>query len=333
MRTAGFRGALRPAARALGWISMSLLAIMLVSGAAQARLRLAASIPDLASIASSVGGDQVEAFALARPNTDVHRVEVLPSYMVRVAKADLYLKVGMGLDLWADAIIDGSRNARLQVLDCSVGIVPLEKPVGKVDAAMGDVHPDGNPHYWLDPQNGAIAARRIGEALARLDPAHADDFARRAEAFAKEAEEAAAAGRDETKRLASRSLLTYHSSWAYFAHAFDLSIEGSIEPVPGIPPTGKHLQDLVEIVRERKVPVLIQEPYFSDEAGRFLSRQTPLRVIRVAASCASAEPGAYLDHIREVLRLLAGSGGDSGALVPSRSGNEAGIEGEASWKR
>src|SRR4249920_2504412 len=116
------------------------LALAAGPGDAAAKIRVAASITDLGSIASSVGGDQVEVFAVARPNSDVHRVEVLPSYMVQVSRANLYLKVGLGLDQWADGIIDGSRNARLRVLDCSIGIVPLEKPT-QVSAAMGDVHP------------------------------------------------------------------------------------------------------------------------------------------------------------------------------------------------
>src|SRR5262245_16279247 len=142
---------------------------------ALAKLRVAASTNDLASIAASVGGDQVEAFAIARPTADVHRVEVLPSSMVKVARADLYLKVGLGLDGWADAIVAGSRNARLRVVDCSRDVAVLEKPAGRVTAAQGDVHPDGNPHYWLDPANGAVVARNVAAALAQADPAHAAD--------------------------------------------------------------------------------------------------------------------------------------------------------------
>ena len=126
-------------------LAAGLALFALVPGAAAARLRVAASITDLASIANSVGGDQVEVIAIARPGADVHRVEVLPSYMVQVSRADLYLKVGLGLDQWADGIIDGSRNAKLKVLDCGAGITPLDKPTS-VNASMGDVHPFGNPH-------------------------------------------------------------------------------------------------------------------------------------------------------------------------------------------
>lgn len=293
-------------------LAASLALLALVPGDAAARIRVVASITDLASIASSVGGDQVEAFAIARPNTDVHRVEVLPSYMVQVARAHLYLKVGLGLDKWADGIIDGSRNARLRVLDCSRDITALEKPT-QVNASMGDVHPFGNPHYWLDPRNGAIVAREIAAELSRLDPAHADAYAARAETFAKEAAACHARGQQMLASLPARTLFTYHSSWVYFGHAFGLDIVGTAEPVPGIPPTAKHLAELVRIAKERKVPLLLQETYFSDDAGKFLARQIGLRMVKVAPSCESPQAGSYLAHIEEVARLLSGASVAPGA--------------------
>jgi zinc/manganese transport system substrate-binding protein len=269
-----------------------------------------ASTNDLASIAASVGGDRVQVAAIARPNADVHRVELLPSYMVRVSRAQLYLKVGLGLDLWADGIIAGSRNARLQVADCSQGVRILERPTGRVDASMGDVHPHGNPHYWLDPANGAVVGRTVAEALAAVDPAHAGEYRARAEAFAREAEAARAHGRQAAAALPARSLLTYHRSWSYFADAFGLEVAATVEPFPGIPPTAKHLAGLVELVRGRGVKVLVQEPYFSAEAGKFLAREAGVRVLVRSASCDRPEAGRYLAHIEGVLRdLSAGAPG------------------------
>ncbi len=284
-----------------------LLALALGTTPAAARLRVAASITDLGSIAASVGGDQVEVLSIARPNADVHHVEVLPSYMVQVARAQLYLKVGLGLDQWADGIIDGSRNARLQVLDCSADITPLDRPT-QLTAAMGDVHPFGNPHYWLDPRNGGIVAREVAEALGRLDPPHAGAYLARADSLARAAATCHARVRSRLSGLPAKTLFTYHSSWVYFAQAFGLEIAGTAEPVPGIPPTGKHLAELVRIGRERKVPVLLQETYFSDDAGKFLARETGLRVVKVAPSCDDVRPGSYLAHIEQVADQLAAGG-------------------------
>lgn len=280
------------------------LALLLSPGAAHAKLRVVASTNDLASIAANVGGERIEVSSIARPGADVHRVEVLPSYMVRVARADVYLKVGLGLDRWADGIIDGSRNAGLEIVDCSAGVAVLEKPSGRVTAAMGDVHPDGNPHYWLDPRNGGIVARTIATALAQADPAGAAEYRERAEAFAAACERAWQDGRTAAERLPSRLLITYHRSWSYFAEAFGLEVVETVEPVPGIPPTARQLAGLVEIVRRREVPVLIQEPYFSTDAGRFLERQTRLRTVVASPSCEGPGPDAYLGHFAALMRAL-----------------------------
>jgi zinc/manganese transport system substrate-binding protein len=295
----------------------ALAAALLLPQAASAKVRVAASINDLASIASSVGGDRVEVFAIARPTADAHRIEALPSYMVRVSRADVYLKVGLGLDRWADAIIDGSRNSRLRIVDCSQGIEVLEKPSGRVDASMGDVHPDGNPHYWLDPRNGAVLARTIAAALAAVDPGHADEYRESAEAFARQAEEAHREDLRLASELPNRALFTYHRSWSYFGNAFGLAILGTVEPVPGIPPTGKHLASLVQIAKSRGVPVLLQEPYFSGEAGRFLARESGVRAVVASPSCDSPRAGSYLEHIRRVLEAVA-SAQPMGALEADR---------------
>jgi zinc/manganese transport system substrate-binding protein len=278
-----------------------------VAGAA--KVKVVASTNDLASIAASVGGDQVEVNAIARPGSDAHRVEVLPSYMVRVAKADLYLKVGLGLDQWAEAIIDGSRNSRLAIVDCSQGIEVRDKPAGKIDASMGDVHPAGNPHYWLDPRNGGIIARTVAAALARADPARAGAYETRAAAFATACDSTYAQSQTRLAGLASRTLVTYHDSWVYFAGAFDLEIVGRVEPKPGIPPTGRHLDDLVGVIRARQVRVLVQEPYFSGEAAAFLGRATGIRTVKVSPSADGTDPGRYLAHIESIAGAIRGPEG------------------------
>lgn len=296
---------MRLALRITATLCLAVLAA-LVPNRAGAKVKVVASITDLASIASTVGGDQVEVNVIAKPTADVHRIEALPSYMVRVSRADLYLKVGLGLDQWADALIDGSRNDRLTVLDCSQDVTVLDKPT-RVDASMGDVHPFGNPHYWLDPRNGAAVARQIAQALGRLDAAHAADFASRAEAFAGQAEEMARRCAQVGAGLPNRRIVTYHASWVYFAATCGLETVATVEPVPGIPPTASHLQHLVDLIHDQGVPVVLYEPYFSEDAGEFLTRQTGVRIARVAPSCDGIEAGHYLAHFDALLAGLAGT--------------------------
>ena len=289
------------------WIPFLFAAAALMAPAAShAKLNVAASTTDLASIAASVGGDQVEVFAIARPGSDPHRIEALPSYMVKVSRAKLYLKVGLGLDQWADAIVDGSRNSSVQIVDCSRDVHVLEKPIGKVDASMGDVHPDGNPHYWLDPRNGAVVANNIADALAKADPGNAEKYHARAEAFGKDAQAAWERNAEAAKKLGAHEIFTYHRSWSYFADAFGFDVVNTVEPVPGIPPTAKHLAELVDQAKARKVGLLIQEPYFASDGGKFLQREAGVRPVVEAASCDAPTAGSYLQHFDALLAALAG---------------------------
>lgn len=293
-----------------GWLPAVLLPVLcclvLSEARADGKIRIVASTNDLASIAAAVGGDRVEVTAICRPTADPHRVEVLPSYMVRVAKATLYLKVGLGLDQWAEGIIDGSHNGKLTVVDCSAGVSVLEKPAGKVDASMGDVHPDGNPHYWLNPANGGVVAKTIAAALGRVDPAGAAGFDARATEFGKAATAMAAKCAATGAALTSRSIITYHKSWSYFVASCGLEVVSTIEPIPGIPPTGRHLKELVDLIPAQKVVLVLAEPYFSEDAGKFLARETGVRVATVSSSCAAATAPSYLEHFDRMLGILKG---------------------------
>jgi ABC-type Zn uptake system ZnuABC Zn-binding protein ZnuA len=291
------------------FISTALVtAALLHPGMAAAKIRVAASTTDIASIAASVGGDQVEVFSIAKANADPHRIEALPSYMVKVSRAQVFLEVGLQLDQWADAIVEGSRNDKVLKVDCSQGVNVLEKPA-HVDASMGDVHPNGNPHYWLDPRNGAIVAHNAAEAFARVDPAHAADFRSRAEGFGKECRSAYERDRAIADKLPSKAIFTYHRSWTYFADAFGLDVVATVEPVPGIPPTARHLTELEQTAKARKVGLLLQEPYFSMDAGQFLSRGSGVRVVAASSACESDAAGSYLAHFDALLRALVGGPG------------------------
>ncbi len=286
--------------------SMALpIALLFAAGPASAKIRIAASINDLASIAAYVGGDEVEVFSIAKANANPHFVEVLPSYMIKVSRVAIFFKAGLALDPWADAILEGSRNPKVEVVDCSAGVQVLDKPTGKVDASMGDVHPQGNPHYWLDPANGSVIAERVKEALAKADPAHAALFEANAKRFKEENALKSAAWKTAMAPLAGAAVVTYHSSWVYFAKAYGLRIVGYVEPFPGIPPTARHLQELVERIRSDKAGILIQEPYYGDADPKFLERKTGIKVFRFTPSCEGIAAGDYFRHFDAMTSALA----------------------------
>ena len=262
------------------------IAVCLFPAAASAGLRVVASTEDLASIAREIGGTLVEAESIASGSTDPHFVELLPSYMVRVRKADVYVKVGMELDYWAQQIIDGSRNAKLTVVDCST-FLPTERRLEvptRVDPSQGDVHKYGNPHYWLDPANGKEIAKAIAEGLRTADPANAPAYDRNLAAFVERLDAKIAEWRKTAERLKGLPIVTYHNSWPYFARAFGIDVVGWLEPKPGVKPSPGHVKELIDTIKARKVALVAYEPYFESRTPTLLGRETGVPVLALPPS-------------------------------------------------
>ena len=253
-----------------------LAAVLLAVVPAEGAVRVVTSTTDLASIAREVGGGAVQVDSITRGGQDPHFVELLPSYMVQVRRADVYVKVGMDLDYWAQAIIDGSRNAKLLVVDASSAVPVarrLEVPA-RTDASMGDVHKYGNPHYWLDPENGKLIARAIADGLKKADPGHAGSYESNLQAFVKRLDAKIADWRRRAAPLRGMRIVTYHNSWPYLARAFGLEVVDFLEPKPGVKPSPSHVNRLIRTIKDRGVVVIAHEPYFEKRTPELISRQT-----------------------------------------------------------
>jgi zinc/manganese transport system substrate-binding protein len=254
-----------------------------------AKINVVTSTSDLKSIAEYIGGDRVSVTSIASGKSNPHFVEVLPSYMVIVSRADIYFKVGLELDFWAAPIIDGSRNGKLIIIDCSQGVEPMEKPTAKVDASMGDVHPQGNPHYWLDPANALIIAKNISKGLSQADPEGTSVYEGNLSGFESELKTKMEVWKRETEPLNGMEIITYHNSWPYFSRAFGIKVVGFIEPRPGIEPTPAHTAELIELVKSRGVKIIGKEPYFSDRAPKVIARATGAVVVDLPPSVGGAD--------------------------------------------
>ncbi len=257
------------------------LLVLTPSPAAAAGLRVVTSTADLASITKEVGGDLVEVESIAAGTQDPHFVELLPSYMVRVRKADVYVKVGMDLDYWAQPIIDGSRNARLEIVDASLAIpleTRLEVPT-RVDASMGDLHKYGNPHYWLDPANGRRIARAIADGLGKADPANAARYDAGFEAFSARLDAKMAEWEAAAAPLRGMKVVTYHNSWPYFARAFGIEVIDFLEPKPGVKPSPSHVAAVIRKVQAQKVEAIAYEPYFEKRTPSLVARETGVSLV------------------------------------------------------
>jgi ABC-type Zn uptake system ZnuABC Zn-binding protein ZnuA len=252
---------------------------------AQAKLRVVTSLQDLASIAEAVGGDRIEAVALARGYQDPHFVDAKPSFIVKLSRADLLIAAGLELEIgYLPPLIDQSRNDKIHpgnagYLDASIGCDILQKPTEVVTRAMGDVHPYGNPHYWTDPENGRVIARAVAAKLTELDPAGKAAFDSNLAAFEASLTAKERAWDAKMALFAGARVVTFHESWPNFAKRFKLEIVGTVEPKPGIPPSPTHTLEIINIIAKDKVAVILVEPYFDRKTPDFIAEKTGAAVV------------------------------------------------------
>jgi zinc/manganese transport system substrate-binding protein len=266
------------------------LTLAAASPSAAGKLNVITTTEDLAALAREVGGDRIDVEALARGYQDPHFVEPKPSFILKLNKANLLIAVGRELEIgWLPPLITQSRNAKLQpgepgYLDASLTAKILEMPTGQITRAMGDVHPQGNPHYWLDPDNGRRIAQAIQKRLGELSPGDAAYFAGRYADFDKRLAEAEKRWDSQMAPYKGLKIVTYHRSWPNFADRFGLDVVGYIEPRPGIPPSPGHTLELMQDVKRLGVKVMFVEPYFDLKTPESVSRGTGARVLVMAPS-------------------------------------------------
>lgn len=254
---------------------------------AQEKIRVVTTLPVLAELVKAVGGDRVEVTAIATPLQDPHFVDAKPSYILAASRADVFVLAGMDLEVgWEPLVREGSRNAAIQVggpgyVDASAHVRKLGVPTGRVDRSRGDVHPYGNPHYWLDPLNAVPLTADIALALSRVDPQNAGTYNDRRQRFLAELDRRMTGWRSRMAPLEGTPVVTYHESWEYFARRFGLELVGALEPKPGIPPSPSHLAQLMDRMKAREVKLILKEPYYEDKNPDLVARETGARVVEL----------------------------------------------------
>ena len=279
--------------------------ILLTAITSFAGLRVVASLPDFGSIASYIGGSKVTVSAIASANANPHSVEVF-SFVYGKGFACVHIfqmrACTRPVGRWHHQWLSQQQACCCRLFCGHTGC--LKKPTGRVDASKGDVHPDGNPHYWLDPANGVLIAATICKAMSEADPGNSAYYEANLTKFNGEYAVKSAQWDKQMKVFQSAAIISYHSSWVYFVNAFGLHICGMAEPFPGISPSGAHLAELVNSIRKNHAVCMLQEPYFKNDAGAFLNRQTGIPVIQCAPSCATIEPESYFKHFDEIITKI-----------------------------
>ena len=293
-------------------LASAFFCLLAAAGPATAAVRVVSSIQDFASIADAVGGKRVETFALSRGYQDPHFVEPKPSFILKLSRADLLIVAGLELEVgYLPPLLDQSRNGRIRpgspgYLDASIGCDILERPTGVVTRAMGDVHPFGNPHYWLDPDNGRVIARAITAKLSAIDPPGASEYRSNLAAFETKLAEAEKRWEAVLAPYAGTELVTYHNSWPNFLKRFKLVAAGYIEPKPGIPPSPSHTVELVNLMTARKIPVVLMEPYFDERTPRSVAQKTGATLVRFIPSVGGVpEAKDYISLFDYDVKILA----------------------------
>jgi zinc/manganese transport system substrate-binding protein len=165
----------------------------------------------------------------------------------------------------------------------------MDIPAGKVTRAEGDIHPFGNPHYWLGPENGKKMAALFAQKFSELDPAGAQQYANNLRAFEARVNSAIAEWRKLLDPFGEQRVVAYHNAWKYFLTFAGLEISGYVEPKPGIPPSPSYLAELIAKMKREKVKVVIVDPFYDVKVPRFVAEQAGAKVLVLPSSVGGAK--------------------------------------------
>ncbi len=292
---------------------LSLLAALLALCPAPslAALQVVTTTEDLAALVQAVGGAQVSVQAIARGDLDPHFIDAKPSFMLKLANADLVVCIGMELEVgWLPSLLTGSRNPKVQAgtagyLDASRTIQAIEVPTGSIDRSRGDLHAQGNPHYWLDPENGRVVARVLAERLGQIDPAHVAAYQGNLGAFEQMLTTKQAVWAAQMAPLRGTAVVGYHSTFDYFCARHGLRVVGFIEPKPGIPPAPAHTLQLGATAKEAHARFVLVEPFHDPRDARPVAEAAGAKVVQLPSSVgATAKIHTYFDLFDALVAAL-----------------------------
>ncbi len=284
---------------------------------AAAKLDVVATIPDLADIGRNVGGDLVDITSLATGVEDIHGVPMKPSFAVLLSKADVVLLLGLDAEhAFLPALLEASRNSKIQrdtpgYVDCSVGFVPLEVPT-RIDRALGDQHPMGNPHYNLDPVHGKDIARAIADGFTKNDPEHGAIYKQNLDAYLAKLDAAIARWEEMAAPLKGKKLVSYHPDLLYFAERFGMESVGTIEVRAGVDPTPSHVAELEEQMKRDKVDLVVRELHYPAGLAETIAQATGAKLVELPAMVGGLPDTkdylSFIDHnVRTMVKAVQGS--------------------------
>jgi zinc/manganese transport system substrate-binding protein len=294
-------------------LTLATAAALAVAPAA-AKLRVAATTPEYGAIASAIGGDHVTVSSLAKPTEDPHFVDAKPSHIVTLNRADVLIEGGADLEIgWLPPLIDGARNPKINIgapghIRASEGIQLLDVPTA-LDRSLGDLHAAGNPHFMMDPVNAETVAKHIADVFCQLDAGSCPAYTANLAAFKTALDAKTKEWEAELAPYKGMPIVTYHTTWRYFAARFGLVADTFLEPKPGIPPSPPHLAEVIEKMNADKIRIILVEPFQSEKTAEAVAGKTGATVVDVC-QFPGGMPGTDHDYIQlidaDVKAIVAG---------------------------
>jgi zinc/manganese transport system substrate-binding protein len=295
----------------LGSAALCAALFALAAGPAGARLRVVASLPDVADMARQIGGDRVEVVTIAEGSQDPHKVPVKPSFVTKLNRADALVVQGLGLEhAFLPALLEVAANTKIlptgpAYIDASALIRPLEVPTSQ-NRSQGELHPLGNPHFNLDPLNGKLMAKAIADGLARVDPAGASAYQAGLARFTALLDQKIPEWARLAAPLRGVKAVSYHQDLIYLADRYGIEMVGTIETKPGVPATPGHLEELIDTMKRDQVKLVIREVAYEMPLAQTVAERTGARVATIS-SLAGGLPGtdqSYVESVQANLEAL-----------------------------
>lgn len=293
-------------------LTFCLTAFFLTAGALHAadRIRVVTTIPDLAEFARAVGGDLVEVFSLATGVEDPHAIPMRPSFVTQLNRADMVILLGLGNEhAFLPGLLEAANNPRILegrpgYIDTSRGVQPLEVP-RSLDRIHGENHPAGNPHYNLDPVMGRLMVQNICEGFIRNFPQHEATFIAGRDTYLAKLDERIPGWLELARSVGEIQFVSYHAHWPYFARRFGFRHMGTLELRPGISPTPRHIESVIQMMQAEGVRIVVREPQFAERVPRRIANRTGARLVTLPIMVGGvSEAKTYMDMIDYNVRTL-----------------------------
>jgi zinc/manganese transport system substrate-binding protein len=261
-----------------------LLMLLLLPLSLFAHLNIVVSYPYIGAITKAIGKDHVDTIVLAQGNWDPHFIVPRPSLISKLRSADALIMNGGQLEIgWLPPLIKRANNPKTipsapTFLDLSRHISFLQKPKS-LDRAQGDVHPDGNPHFHLNPNNILILAQTIATFLSSIDSEHQAIYATNLKQFEQDWRAHLTQWQKNMASKKGMKVIQFHDNLAYFNQAYGLENIGTLEPLPGIPPSSRHTMEIIERIKRQKPYCIFHDVYHSTKTAQYISDKTGIPVI------------------------------------------------------